>query len=80
MRAQTRSRTTNRTARDERDKPSEERRSGMSWIEWSVLFALAVALVLATLAASFILQEQISMARLGGIVVVIAGVFLLAQS
>jgi len=51
MREQTRARTTNRTVRDERSKPSEEHQHGMSWIEWSVLLALAVALVLATLAA-----------------------------
>lgn len=51
MREQTRARTTNRRAVDEQSRPSQERQHGMSWIEWSVLLALAVALVLATLAA-----------------------------
>ena len=51
MKEQTRTRTTNPTARDKQSKRSEERHCGMSWIEWSALLALAVALVLATLAA-----------------------------
>jgi multidrug transporter EmrE-like cation transporter len=54
----------------------------LSRLDLSYLYPVmtALGLVLATMASSFILQEQISMVRLGGIVVVIAGVFLLAQS
>jgi drug/metabolite transporter (DMT)-like permease len=41
---------------------------------------VALGLVLATLISSFILHEQISLLRLGGIAVVILGVFMVGQS
>jgi multidrug transporter EmrE-like cation transporter len=54
----------------------------LSRLDLSYLYPVmtALGLVLATLASSFILQEQISMLRMGGIVVVILGVFMLSQS
>lgn len=54
----------------------------LSRLDLSYLYPVMVALglVLATLISSLIFREQISLVRLGGIVVVILGVFMLAQS
>lgn len=51
MREQNRTQIANQDSRGRRAKSSTERRCNMSWIEWSALLALAIALVLATLAA-----------------------------
>jgi multidrug transporter EmrE-like cation transporter len=54
----------------------------LSRLDLSYLYPVMVALglILATLVSSFIFGEQISLLRLGGIAVVILGVFLLSQS
>jgi multidrug transporter EmrE-like cation transporter len=54
----------------------------LSRLDLSYLYPMmtALGLVLATLISSFILQEQISLLRLGGIGVVILGVFMVGQS
>lgn len=54
----------------------------LSRLDLSYLYPVMVALglVLATLVSSLIFQEQVTLMRLGGIAVVILGVFLLSQS
>lgn len=54
----------------------------LSRLDLSYLYPVmtALGLVLATLVSSFILGEQISLARLGGIGIVILGVFMLSKS
>jgi len=54
----------------------------LSRLDLSYLYPVmtALGLVLATLISSFILGEHVSLLRLGGIGVVILGVFLLSQS
>lgn len=54
----------------------------LSRLDLSFLYPVMVALglVFATLVSSFILQEHISLMRMGGIAVVILGVFLVGQS
>jgi multidrug transporter EmrE-like cation transporter len=54
----------------------------LSRLDLSYLYPMMVALglILATLVSSLIFGEQISLLRLGGIVVVILGVFMLSQS
>jgi len=54
----------------------------LSRLDLSYLYPMmtALGLVLATLISAFIFQEQISLLRLGGIVVVILGVFMVGQS
>jgi multidrug transporter EmrE-like cation transporter len=54
----------------------------LSRLDLSFLYPVMVALglVLATLISSLIFREQVSLVRLSGIVVVIVGVFVLAQS
>ena len=54
----------------------------LSRLDLSYLYPVmtALGLVLATLISSLIFREQISLVRLGGIVVVMLGVFLVGQS
>jgi multidrug transporter EmrE-like cation transporter len=54
----------------------------LSRLDLSYLYPVmtALGLVLATLASSFILGEHISLVRLGGIAVVVLGVFMLGRS
>jgi multidrug transporter EmrE-like cation transporter len=54
----------------------------LSRLDLSFLYPVMVALglVLATLISSFIFQEQISLLRLGGIAVVILGIFMVGRS
>ena len=54
----------------------------LSRLDLSYLYPMmtALGLVLATLISSFIFQEQVSLLRLGGIVVVILGIFMVGQS
>jgi multidrug transporter EmrE-like cation transporter len=54
----------------------------LSRLDLSFLYPVMVALglVFASIVSAFIFQEQITLVRLGGIIVVIAGVFLVSMS
>jgi multidrug transporter EmrE-like cation transporter len=54
----------------------------LSRLDLSYLYPMmtALGLVLATLISSFVFQEQVSLLRLGGIVVVILGIFMVGRS
>ena len=61
MREQTRVQTSaRRTTRRGQREPSENHHYGMSWIEWSALLALALALMLAMLAAGNTADTSVS--------------------